>query len=286
MSTPTKPKSKKTSKPAKSAKERLAAGAKNLQKLRSAEKKNNPVGNPGVIDATNLEVFAPIVKSKDDPKEIMARRVTMTNNGRSFTLDKETTAGEFVSLFDEFKAIGDNWQLRIGRLILEGEKLPCFNGKYTEAMAATRRSLDSCKHYRMVALNIPANLQVLPYTHLREVVKVPELEDKKTIIMEAVEVEKKTGKLPSVKEIRVEADKFKPRKPKKKKAAKAKKDAVEKRDITVEERAAIEEMEGHAALLDSCIQSAAFALELKSDATMILREKLERIARFYGQLTA
>lgn len=273
-----KPKSKKPAMPSKSAKDKLAEGAKKIRELSKKDK-------PRVINNTP-EVLPKIVACKDDPREVAARRVTLTNNGHSFTLDKETTAGEALVLFDSFKAIGDNWQLRVGRLILECEKLPCFGGKFAAAMAATGRSLDSCKHYRMVALNIPPSLQLLPYSHLRRIVPVPELEDKKTIIMEALKVEKETGTLPNVKAIADEVAKIVPRKKKKTKPAKAKKDEAPKRDITVEEKAAIEEMEGHAALLDSCIQSAAFALELRTDDTMILREKLERIARFYAQLTA
>lgn len=277
---------------AKSAKAKLAAGAAAIRKAEADAKKKpakrvidntKPKAKRVKVDAIELPI-PKIVESRESAEQLMALRVTMDHSKSALVLDPETTAGEYVKIFDSLVGYGEKFQLLIGDLILQGEKLKAFDGKYVQAMAATGRSIDSLKSYRSTALHTPKALRLLPYTHLREVVKVPALEDKSRIIKEAA-AKAKDGNMPSVKDIRKEADKCKPRNKKSKTPAAAKKkDERPRRDLTVEEAEQLGEMDDAAARLESLIGGASFALEARSEETMSLREKLAAIARFSAQL--
>lgn len=279
-------------KPDKSAaKAKLAAGAAAIRKAEADAKKNkkgadigtkNPKAKRVKVDA--IEVPIPkIFESKQDVHEIMHKRVIIDEKSASLVLDSETTTGEYVKIFDNLVSYGERFQLLIGDLVIAGEKLASFGGKYAAIMLGSGRKLDTLKHYRSTAFHTPKALRLLPYSHLHEVVKVPALEDKSRIIKDAAKAAKE-GKMPSVQEIRKEADKCKPRKKKKAAIPAAKKEAKVRRDLTGDENAVLAEMEDAAARLSSMIEGGAFLLEAKTDSTSTLREKLDRIARFAGQL--
>ncbi len=277
------------------AKADLAKGAAEIQKLRA--KKGVDV-NTKKKPAKRVKVDsvepppAKIVPSKDPVEQILERCVKASKDGTALTLNQETTAGEYLVIFDHLTGLHrtheETFQLLLGDLIIAGETLPAFGGerqKYAAAMIASGRSLDTLKAYRSTAFHTPKKLRLLPYSHLHATVKVPAIEDKTKLIEDAA-AEAKEGHMPSVKVIRERAAKFKAKKTGakaggRKKAPKAKK---ETRDLTGDETQALNDMEDAASRLAFMIEGGAFLLEAKSDVTSTLREKLDRIARFSAQL--
>lgn len=273
-----------------SIKAKLAAGAKAIQAAKKAAGKpakrvdvNTLKKKPAKTVAVVVEPPLPkIVESKDPIGDIYARCVK--RDGVSLTIAPETTAGEYVVIFDDLVKTADGIQLLIGDAIIQGEKLKAFGGKYTQAMISSGRSLDTLKAYRSTAFHTPKKLRLLPYSHLHATVPAAAIEDKERIIKEAAE-KAKDGHLPSVKEIKAQVAKVKPRsKPRKTKPARAQKQAKVNRDLTADENTALIELEDTAGRLESQIGGASFLLEAKSEDTMTLREKLATIARFSGQL--
>lgn len=278
------------SKPSKSAKDKLAAGAAAIKKAEAEAKKKNVSSTTPPKDGGKLEVLPKIETNKEDIGAIMQRRVTI--DGFALALDSNTEAGEYVRIFDSISGQVEMGGLILGDLINQGAELKCFGGKYAAAMASTGRSVDRLKTFASVAKNTPLSLREMitkrkeiQFEHIREISKVPELEDKKGIVKELVEAAKE-GKPLTVKQVREKADKFKPRKKKKVKPAKPAKEPKLKRDITVEEKDILISLESKASDLCAEIEGASFALEIHTHETAILREKLERIARFFGQLNA
>lgn len=283
----------KAQKPAKKSdniKAKLAKGAADIAKAKAAAKKpakrvddSTPKKKPAKKVEVIVEQPLPeIVPAKGKIEDILALRVKQEDS--SLTLDPDTTAEEYVRIFDEMVGYGDRFQLLIGDLIIAGEKLKAFGGKYAQAMLATGRGLDSLKAYRSTAFNTPKKLRLLPYSHLHATLPALAIEDKERIIKDAA-AKAKDGKMPSVKEIKAEVAKVKPRsKPRKAKPAKAQKVAKVTRDLTLDETDALGAMEDTAGHLESQIGGASFLLEAKSDDTMTLREKLAAIARFSAQL--
>ncbi len=296
MSTKTTKKKTDTKDSKAAARAKLAKGAAELRKAEAAAKKAKPAGKRIADNTTkskpvkvdSVEPPLKIVLSKDDLNDIMARCVKTRKDNTGLTLAPETTAGEYVALFDHFTDYAEKFQLLIGDLIIAGETLPAFGGdkgKYTAAMLASGRSLSTLKAYRSTALHTPPKLRTLPYTHLHATVKVQAIEDKTTLIEEAT-AEAKDGKMPSVKVLRERAAKFAPKKTggKKRGPKKAAKAPRETRDLTFDENEILNEIEDVAAKLESLIGGASFLLEAKTDSTSTLREKLGAIARFHGQL--
>lgn len=269
----------------KSAKQALAEGAKAIRAAKAA-KKTPPKKPAEKKPETSLDVIAPIEVCKDDISEIMARCVTPSKDGTSLKLNPDTTAGEYVRIFDNVTSLGEKVQFLIGDVINEGAKLKSFGGKYAGMMASTGRSIDTLRSYASVAKNTPPSLRnlhpALTYTHIKQVAKVPALEDKKEIL-EAAADSAKAGKPLTVKEIAAKADK---KSPKKKKSSKPKPDKVklELRDPTSDESALILQLEDSASRLSSEIGGASSLLEVKRAELKPLIEKLDAIARFNAQL--
>lgn len=249
------------------ARAKLAAGAKNIK---AAAKSNG--SKPRVVNNTPDGALPEIEECDLDAPALMKKRVKIDTLRSSLTLDDKTTPGEYVKIFDNFTDYGERFQFLIGDLILAGETLPSFEGKYVQAMLSTGRSLDSLKAYRSVALHTPPELRLLPYTHTRETVKIPKLEDRKAVIEEAAELAKE-GKLPSVEEIRKKADKFKARKPKAKKTT-----AAELRDIiTPEELAVLKELEESGSAFQRHLEISEFVHDVSDEHTAKLRDILKRL---------
>lgn len=290
-----KPAAKKaTAKPAKSkaAKKDKKKMSSTTSKKPKKEKKAKPVKA-----AKALEILPKIEDCKDAPERVMARRVTLSESGSSLKLDPKTTAGESVLLFDYISHDAAMGTLRLGDLINQSAELESFKVKgksmYAAAMASTGRSMDRLRTLASVARNTPESIRKLADSaaldigveHLREVARVPLLEDKKAIIKECVSASKE-GKPLNVAKVRAMANKIVP--PKKKKPAKKSNGtspAKETRDMTADESQALMDIEDAAAKLEALIGGASFVLEIDREKTITLREKLERIARFAAQLT-
>lgn len=173
------------------AKAALKKGADELKKAQAAAKKADT--KPPIIDAAPLAVIPPPIKpARGDIGEIMRKCVVTEGPNHSIvSLNPETTKGEYLAIFDNYVGVGECWQIELGKLIVAGESLPCFKGKYVEAMVASGRSIDSVKAYRAVVVNTPPELLALnvPYTALRQTVKVRDPEKKAEIIREIAAAE-------------------------------------------------------------------------------------------------
>ncbi len=222
MSTATKkPDTKSTSAAAKA---KLAAGAAEIKKLTAAKK---PATKSPVKDGGKLEVIpAPIIAAKGDVAEIMRKRLTVQGDAMLITaIDPETTKGEVLAMFDNFVGEGECWQIRLGQFIKLSAELPCFGGqsKFAAAMAASGRSLDSCKKYLSLVTNTPPELLTkgVGYTALAQTVKVRDPEKKAALIEKIVEAKEK-GEPMTVEQVKKQADKLAPAKPKPKAPARQK----------------------------------------------------------------
>lgn len=283
--TPMKPKVAKKSPAKKSdAKAALAAGAAELRKAQAEAKKKVSSKTLPTKDAGKLEVIPKIIEAKGDVNEIMAKCVVMSPDNGSLKLDKDTTTGEYVRIFDNVVGLSENVQFLIGDLINQGAELKSFDGKYAAAMASTGRSIDALKAYASAARHTPpAWRKLAPYTHCREVIKIEDKEAAKAILVEYAESEKK-GKPLTVKQVRAKAAPLAQRQPKKPRVKKTT-DAPKPPLIMSElERDHLRDMESVADRLVTLIGSAAYALDISTEESLTLREKLDTIARFAAQL--
>lgn len=288
-------------KPASNAKADLAKGAEAIRAALAKKKSNPAKAGKGLSSATSkkekkpkakneaaLIVLPKVVFPKEDIGQIMARCVTLNKDGTSLKIEGETTTGEALCIFDNLEKTVQLDGLLLGDAINGMSELKSFEGKFAAVMASKGRSIDRCRTLASVAKNTPPSLRGLhpdiKVEHLRALVRIPELEDKKALAKEMVEAAE-AGKPMKVADVVKKAEKIHPtKKGKKKKPATPQKAAKVTRDITFEEKAVLLDMEDKAAALESIIESASFLLEAKPEFTITLREKLERIARFSGQL--
>lgn len=285
-------KKKADTKPAKSNRAAMDANAKLIQKSRAKKLPSSPAKpakkkNKGdTAPALNLDNLGPLEISKDPVDQIIAARVTMAADKSSLMLDVDTTAGEYLSIFDNILGLGQSVQFLIGDVINQGAQLKCFGEKYAAAMASTGRSVDSLKAYASAAKHIPPGMRnphrEVTYTHLREIVKVPKLEDKQAIVDAAVAAAEK-GKPLTVKQIREKADKFKPRKTKPK-ATKVRPDAKPVHEMTFDEGILWDDMMEKAHALGSAIDLCGGLTNVGPAIKKPALEVLQRIGRFSAKL--
>jgi len=265
------------------AKAALKKGADELKKAQAAEKK--AAAKPAVIDAAPLTVLPPPIKpARGDIGEIMRKCVVTEGPNHSIvSLHPETTKSEYLAIFDNYVGVGECWQIELGKLIVAGESLPCFKGKYVEAMAASGRSIDSVKAYRAVVVNTPPELLALkvPYTALRQTVKVRDPEKKAELIKEIAAAQKTDTPL-TVDAVKKLADKAAP----KKKTSENKAKPPEPVKLNADEKAMlklfIEALKEPHKLLDDM----SFLFDADKEDTAKLREMLRDFAKFAHKMEA
>lgn len=273
-----------TKKPTPNPKDKKASLAEARAKLAAGAKQIHGMSKPAkarVIDDTLPE----IEEVEVDVKMLIKKCLTLDPIYPAVTVNEKTTTGEGAKLFDYFSNQAESVQFIVGDLILGLENSPAFkvNGvsKFTEAMLATGRSLDSCKAYRSVAFHTPPEMRLLPYTHTRETVKIKNLEDRKAIIEKFAKLADE-GKKPSVQEVRAAADKFAPRKPKGKKAVIT---IVPTREATPEEEAVLKELEENGKAFASHLEMSDFLHNLSEKHVAKIRDILKRLNATYLRLT-
>lgn len=268
-----------------SPKDKLAAGAAKIREAKAKAK-----AKPAKVAIVN-EVFAPIEKANRPLAAIMADHVTVNADNTGVTIAKGIPNGEYLAVFDFFAHQAECSGFLLGDVINAAETV--FGEKYAAALAATGRALSTLIGYATVAGRTPfAMRSKLTFSAHRELVKVPALEDRKTIIAEAVAAEK-AGKPLTVRELREKADKFTPRKPKAKKAAKASKPKGEQpapHELTPFEQAQYDAILDASAVIATALESAdsrdLFLVIGKTDyqTKKALRINLAEAARWHGHL--
>lgn len=275
-------------------KQLLAYGAKKIREEKAANKvakKKKPE-----TKGAEMELMPKIEECKDDIGEIVQRRVIPTKNDTAIKLHSDTTSGEFMRIFDnivadiaEKKGSAEIAILRLGDAINCGQNLKAFGGKFAVAMASTGRPISSLRTYASVAANTPANMRGLhsdiKFEHLRVIKTIPAIEDKKSVLDKAVKAAKEGHPL-TVKQLKDEAKPLipPPTKPRAGRPAKAAQQAIELREPTVDESAAMIDLEESASNLCALIGGSSFLTEIKKDEYIPLREKLETISRFFAKL--
>lgn len=285
---PSKKPAKKT--PAKTGKAALDKAAADLRKLKEAAKAKKGGKTPPAPTSSkgDTQLIAPTKPSERPIEIILQERVKMGENFSSLTLSKETPFDEFISLFDHALRIGQRYQFIEGALYNEGFRL--YGDTFAHQMAASGRPVSTLKKWGSIEANVPKEIRnlhpALEWSHLAEVAPlVDDPKAQKEIVVTAAK-EAKAGKVPSVKVIRERVQKIKPKQKRKAKTPAAKKkDAAPKREPTLAERDELIELEDLASRLESRIGGASFVLEIDTDSTLTLREKLGAIARFHGQLS-
>lgn len=264
------------------AKAALKKGADELKKAQAAEKKK-PAAKPPVVDGGTLAVIPPPIKpAKGDIGEIMRKcLVTEGPNHAIVSLNPETTKAEYLAIFDNFIGIGECWQIELGKLIVLGESLSSFKGKYAEAMAASGRSIDSVKAYRAVVVNTPPELLALnvPYTSARQTVKVRDPE-KKAALFHKIAAAQKTDTPMTVEQVKEEADKAAPKKKTRANAAKP----TEPVRLNADEKSMLHTFTNFIGEAHKYMDAMSFLFDADREETAKLREMLRDIAKFSSRM--
>lgn len=276
------------SKTGKAALDKAAADLRKLQKAEKSPKKGKLAPAPSSAKGGGeAQLIAPTKPSERPIEIIMQERVTMDANFSSLTLAKETPFDEFISLFDHALKIGQRYQFIEGALYNEGYRL--YGDTFAHQMAASGRPISTLKKWGSIEANVPKELRnlhpALEWSHCAEVAPLADDPKAQKEILTTAAKEAKAGKVPSVKVIRERVQKIKPKQQRKPKKTKAKKEAVQKRPLTIEERDVMIELEDAAAKLESLIGGASFVIEIETEATITLREKLGAIARFNAKIS-
>lgn len=254
---------------------------------RAAKASKNTVNRIPKKKPARLPVADMVAISKEAMEAIIANRVTMSEDG-SMVISKDTPIDEFVHLLGHVESKLENAQWALGELVVQGREI--YGTSFEELMARFGRPISTLKNYSATVQAFPPRLRNLhekvKFTHYEKLKKLNE-EDRESIILNAVKQAKK-GHALTVREIGVIADKKKPRrakkpstKPKKSKVGKDKPDL----EMNALEKEMYDELEEIVIRLDRCIEGVPFVLDMSSTQTATLREKLERIARFYTQIS-
>lgn len=240
----------------------LAKGAEAIRKAaakapakKPASKKNGDAN--GVIVVVPPAIAKHIVVTVESTEEIQSLLKKHVVFGEaSLRIKDETELAEFLPIYDfvveegkKAKDKSDKWQFVEGDLFNEGRRL--YGSQFAVLMATNGRKVSTLKKLGSIADNIDTALRfpALPWSVTAEVAKVPNESDKRAILEKANERAEK-GDAPTVKEIRAEADKHKPRK---KKGSGKKKPAEVKYEMTPDESAMYDEFSTKAEDLRSYI---------------------------------
>jgi len=219
-----------------SSKAALAKGAAEIRKLTAkslAAKKPAPDGA--------LTVPPPFNESTEEIKTLLKKHVVIAEDYTYLRIKDDTEIGEFLPIYDfireeagKAKDKADKWQFIEGDCYNEGKRL--FGKEFAVLMATNGRPVSTLKKFGSISANIDTALRnlhpKLDWSHVAEVAKVPNEADKRDIL-EAAAKKLEGGESVSVKDIRTEADKHKPRKPQ------GKKPAAVKYEMNVEEQSLI-----------------------------------------------
>lgn len=192
------------SKSGKSDKEKLTAGAKEIEKAKKELAKAKP--EPLVLK-----------ESTRDIREIVNERVTVLPGSIGVKLADETPIEECLRIMDWAQAMSDHVGFMIGDIINFGSAK--WGDKYQQAMEQTGRAYATLAHYAMTARRIPADKRVpaLSFSHHREALRIGDDAKIAKVLVEAGEQAEK-GKLTTL-DFRAKIAKSTPAKVKKPKKA-------------------------------------------------------------------
>lgn len=144
--------------------------------------------------------------------EILQDRVQIAPGHIGLTMAEETPIEEHLAVLDYTTSLSDHVGFMIGDVLNNGAVK--WGEKYKEALDRTNRKLSTLKGYAEASRRIPIDKRVaaLSFSHHREVLRLPDEKMEKLLTDLEKESEKKDGKIPQVRELRVTIEKMKPRK--------------------------------------------------------------------------
>lgn len=285
-------------------KDALAKGAEEIRKLatksapkKPAAKKATPKKTIAELNAEAngaLAVIPPgVVESTEEIKTLLKKHVVFADDLTSLRVKDETEIGEFLPIYDfvrdnaaKAKDTADKWQFVEGDLFNEGRRL--FGKDFQTLMAKEGRPVSTLKKLGSISANIDTALRnihpKLDWSHVAEVAKVPS-ETVKREILETAAKKLEAGESVSVKDIRAEADKHKPKKDRSKKG----KTPVVKYEMTIEEQLVYDDFAKAAEDLRAAAsankkQLRALFPKLTGKDKSAMRESLELVAELAGMV--
>lgn len=187
----------------KSAKDKLAAGAKEIKALEAKGKE----GSTQAIESEPVvipELTRPI-------QEVINDRVTIAPNSIGLTMSDDTTIEESLAVLDWTTSLSDHVGFMIGDVLNHGHVQ--FGDKYTAALKQTGRALSTLKGYSEASRRIPIEkrVQALSFSHHRELLRLP---DEKTMDKVLKDLEKiadrKDGEIPTRDQLRFKVNQLAP----------------------------------------------------------------------------
>lgn len=243
-----------------STKDELAKGAEEIRKL-AAKKKPATKKSPAKKDAPPAENNGTlsVIPSTEEIAALMKKHVIIAPDFTSLRIKDEIEIGEYIPIYDAVKEAHDTaadtaqkYQFVLGDLFNEGKRL--FGKDFSVLMAKEGRPVSTLKKWGSIADNIDPALRnlhpALEWSHVAEVAKVPNELDKREILETAAK-RAESGDVPTVKEIRKEADKRKPRRTKSKK----KTPAVPPYEMDADERSLYDAFYGNACSLEGHVMA-------------------------------
>jgi hypothetical protein len=173
-----------------------------------------------------LEAEAKAAQAKPEPveipeltrsiQEIMNDRVKIAPGHIGMTLDDETPIEENLAILDYTMTLSDHVGFMIGDVLNSG--FVAWGDKYKHVLNQTGKAMSTLKGYSEVSRRIPIDKRVaaLPFSHHREIVRLPEGKMEKVLEDLEKESEKKDGYIPTVVELRMKVQSSLPRKNKRK----------------------------------------------------------------------
>lgn len=270
-------------------KDALAKGAEEIRKL-AAKAPKQPAAKKKA-PAKTLAVLPPVNESKEEIQALLKKHVVIADDFTSLRVKDETEIGEFLPIYDfvldqskKAKDTADKWQFVEGDLFNEGKRL--FGKEFAVLMATNGRPVSTLKKLGSISANVDTALRnlhpKLEWSHVAVVAKVESEADKREILESAAK-KLEAGESVSVKDIRAEADKLKPKKERAKKGA-AK---IPPYEMTIEEQLTYDEfskvaedLRAHA--LENKKQLKSLLPKLTGKDKKAMAEILEFIAELYS----
>ncbi len=277
-----------------SSKEELAKGAEKIRKLAAKSEPKKPAAKKKAPAENGALTVLPLVKeSTEEIQSLLKKHIVFAEDFTSLRIKDDVELGEYLPMYDYIKSESanakdraDKWQFIEGDFFNEGKRL--FGNEFAVLMATNGRPVSTLRKLGSIATNIDTAIRNLhprlTWSHVAEVAKVPKEADK-LAILETAAKKFDAGENVSVKDIRAEADKHKPKKVRKKKG----KPVAEKYEMLPDESAMYDEFSDKAEdlrtfALENKKQLKALFPKLTGNDKKAVLESLDLVAELYALL--
>lgn len=150
-------------------------------------------------NGSEIAVFKPLVESKEDPRALFEKRVTLKKGGLSAEIDKDTPLTEFMPMYGYLSAINEHSSFLLGDMAVFAEKT--YGPVWQEHMLRSGRAVSTINANKQIADSFPPKLRKdgLTATHCRAMLHVEDEEKKKELITIAIHGQDGTSQEPLTK---------------------------------------------------------------------------------------